>query len=363
MSVTSFPTLEIQPVPVPVLLPQPPSIQSLTLADIRVFLHCAMQAGPLCSGRIPRPEMDEHVRRCDARYPDLDADLLPALQQLSVQETVSDDTLDAHAVIFTWEPMDTSPSGSAVRAAARAVIVAFRGTSSRRNVVTDAEFGLVRLRSTSSSTGERSTEENHLRARAKVHAGFQKALAAIVDRVIHEIVRSGCSHVWLLGHSLGGALATLLATEVSAVHPCIIGVCTFGAPPVGNRSYVELFERKVAVSIRVVNEDDPIPWSLPQLFGFRHADGLVRVSPCGHFVVLPGFIEEALRKHVHRTTVVPFFPYYCCRCRYHAKKHLGVDYAHSLRKAQSAEVSALEFLSRLQAESFMPRTTSSGIQF
>jgi hypothetical protein len=85
----------------------------------------------------------------------------------------------------------------------------------------------------------------------KVHRGFKEALEEVwLDLLpyIRQLDSKGCK-IWMTGHSLGAALATLCAGRYGHVQ----GVYTFGSPRVGN----EVFKEKFDVNIyRIVNNDD-----------------------------------------------------------------------------------------------------------
>lgn len=97
----------------------------------------------------------------------------------------------------------------------------------------------------------------------RVHRGFKEAFEGdgIADRLGEKIgARSGVERpVWLAGHSLGAALATVAAQRFREVS----GVYSFGAPRVGN----EAFWRSIPTPVyRVVNHADfvtMIPAAVP----------------------------------------------------------------------------------------------------
>merc|ERR1712151_520967 len=102
-------------------------------------------------------------------------------------------------------------------------------------------------------------------------------------------------NLWLTGHSLGGALATLYAAELRLKLGIPLGVCTFGSPRVGNQTFADLFKKARIPSIRVVCERDPVASQPPRkCFSFKeaarcghvykHVHGLVRSSYHGHLV-------------------------------------------------------------------------------
>ena len=75
------------------------------------------------------------------------------------------------------------------------------------------------------------------------------------------------AHIVLTGHSMGGAVATLLATRlVDLGFPKEkLHVLTFGAPAVGNREYNAVYADFLDI-VRITNTNDPIPGSLQTFF-------------------------------------------------------------------------------------------------
>ena len=85
----------------------------------------------------------------------------------------------------------------------------------------------------------------------KVHRGFKEALEEVWLELlpyIRQLDRKGCK-IWMTGHSLGAALATLSADRYDNVQ----AVYTFGSPRVGNQVFKEKFDIN---TYRVVNNDD-----------------------------------------------------------------------------------------------------------
>ncbi|KAL8479757.1 hypothetical protein ACS0TY_026622 [Phlomoides rotata] len=119
----------------------------------------------------------------------------------------------------------------------------------------------------------------------QVHSGFLSAYDSVRTRLFALIkqaigYRSDSTellpkwHIFVTGHSLGGALATLLALELSSSQLAKFGAITvtmynFGSPRVGNRRFAEIYNEKVRDSWRVVNHRDIIP-SVPRLMGYCH---------------------------------------------------------------------------------------------
>jgi len=78
--------------------------------------------------------------------------------------------------------------------------------------------------------------------------------------------------VFLVGHSLGGAVVTLIAARLvdMGVRPEQIEVIALGAPTVGNEAFVQRYDGKFPLT-RIVVEGDPVPLALRKVFGgYRH---------------------------------------------------------------------------------------------
>jgi hypothetical protein len=80
---------------------------------------------------------------------------------------------------------------------------------------------------------------------------------------------------YYIGHSLGGALATIAATVFGAMYPDARHVCmTFGSPRVGDDNFVREFTKQCDESVRSVNQEDPVPL-IPSSCNYSHVPGLV----------------------------------------------------------------------------------------
>ncbi|KAK6740410.1 hypothetical protein RB195_008709 [Necator americanus] len=78
--------------------------------------------------------------------------------------------------------------------------------------------------------------------------------------------------IWVTGHSLGGALATLAASVVAGKHNRTnVKLVTFGQPRVGDETFAKKHNEMVNFSYRVIYWSDVVP-TVPCYFvqGFRH---------------------------------------------------------------------------------------------
>lgn len=163
--------------------------------------------------------------------------------------------------------------------ARRRLVVAFRGTEQARWKDLRTDLMLVPAGLNPERIGGDFKQE------IQVHSGFLSAYDSVRTRIISLIkllvgyIDDGREmqlkwHVYVTGHSLGGALATLLALELSSSQLAKRGVISvtmynFGSPRVGNKRFAEVYNEKVKDSWRVVNHRDIIP-TVPRLMGYCH---------------------------------------------------------------------------------------------
>lgn len=105
----------------------------------------------------------------------------------------------------------------------------------------------------------------------QVHSGFLKAFKEVRGQ-LDELVRNRKpgQALWLTGHSLGGALATLSASHVS--RQAVQGLYTYGSPRVGDAAFVSLLPTQS--HYRLVHRDDWFPNTPPELLGYVHGGTL-----------------------------------------------------------------------------------------
>ena len=146
----------------------------------------------------------------------------------------------------------------------KVAILAFRGTEPKQieDWLTDARFS---PKPWDSGLGE-------------VHTGFAGALEGVYPEIVARIeaLRGSGRLLYLTGHSLGAALATLMATRLAArqVYP-VQGVYTYGSPRTGNPEFADAYTRLVGDRThRFVNNEDLVTRVPPRAFGLKHVGGL-----------------------------------------------------------------------------------------
>lgn len=127
-------------------------------------------------------------------------------------------------------------------------LVVFQGTHSAQGVVTD-------LRSVVTSASPDNLSGG-------VHKGFKSGFDQVKSKLTGVLTQEPFRSLptFLVGHSLGGALAVLAALELDAAKVSVAGVVTLGQPRVGNEEFAAAFERGLGTKYkRFVFENDPIP--------------------------------------------------------------------------------------------------------
>lgn len=93
-----------------------------------------------------------------------------------------------------------------------------------------------------------------------IHAGFWAAYGKMSQEILQMLTNKEefSGDIVVTGHSLGGALAQLLALDLrmSLGAKVAIALYTFGSPRVGNRAFAKIFNLAVPRSFRVVFRND-----------------------------------------------------------------------------------------------------------
>jgi predicted lipase len=117
--------------------------------------------------------------------------------------------------------------------------VSIRGTANFRNVLLDAHY----------------TKDKDKKARIFVHSGFRRAATELYEHIKDKLDPK--APVRLTGHSLGGAIAVVLAMYLKRDGVPIERVVTFGQPKVTNHKGCWKYKRLPL--LRVIHDKDPVP--------------------------------------------------------------------------------------------------------
>jgi pimeloyl-ACP methyl ester carboxylesterase len=139
------------------------------------------------------------------------------------------------------------------------IFLAFRGTQigSARDVMADLDAWPVRWPGP-----------------GRVHHGFWRACRSLLTAIEPWLAAQGGAPLVLTGHSLGAAMATLLA----ALRPDA-ALVTFGSPRVGTKRFVAAFAgRSVQRYVDCTDGVTHLPWPI----GYRHVAAMTYIDHRGH---------------------------------------------------------------------------------
>jgi triacylglycerol lipase len=131
-----------------------------------------------------------------------------------------------------------------------------------------------------------------------VHRGFNDALERVWDDMRRAILsckqfqvreRRRPQTLWIAGHSLGGALATLAVAKLRMEEDrAVNGLYTFGSPRVGDRTFARNFNLEFNAAYRIVNNNDVVT---------RVPGRLMMYSHVGQFLYID--TEKRLHEDIH----------------------------------------------------------------
>jgi len=186
------------------------------------------------------------------------------------------------------------------------LLVAFKGTSSFENVLTDLNFlkSFHPPRRTAPITSSWGLKLIHTPVR--VHTGFLEAWSTddydkkVVERVGEILAELGGPEVvtfMVTGHSLGGALATLASHSFKTAYPAAQITCyTYGQPRVGNRPFAYEYNEMVPDHFAVINDQDPVT-AVPKGY-YKRVGNRIIINEVGDIIVRPTYLEMHLIKQV-----------------------------------------------------------------
>jgi len=152
--------------------------------------------------------------------------------------------------------VDSLTYSSFVNTGKRRVILAFRGTNTATQLV--KEIGL----STGINFGLCGGVQN-AKALKYFYTGYQSKVRDTLLPHVRDLVKQHPGFdFYVTGHSLGGALATLAALDLSCnniVHKNQLKLWTFGSPRVGDVNFAKATVNAVSEHFRIVHDKDMVP--------------------------------------------------------------------------------------------------------
>jgi triacylglycerol lipase len=126
----------------------------------------------------------------------------------------------------------------------------------------------------------------HLRASGAAD-GFSTAAEVVWPKLKQIIDQSGSiqRNIFVTGHSLGAALAALIAYRIGEMPVAgVAGVYTFGMPRPGDSTFAVAYNARLGSrTYRLVHGDDLVPTVAPSHLGFRHVGRHLHCGRNGKF--------------------------------------------------------------------------------
>lgn len=187
------------------------------------------------------------------------------------------------------------------------IVIVFKGTTSTKNLKTDVNMFYSTAKALlPTQLGDEDPEGDGVAnrnpilrtknwRRAKIHKGFASAYAAVSARllsIVKKLQDEKRRPVFLTGHSLGGALATICSLDLFlrlGLTRKEIFVSTFGAPRVGNRNFWNTYNECVPIHWRIVVGPDVVA-KLPKI-GYVHVGKKVLLTVDGDLFIDPNSLE------------------------------------------------------------------------
>lgn len=154
------------------------------------------------------------------------------------------------------------------------VVIAIRGTEGIQEWIHDAQF-LPKPCPFMAAAGN--TEDGFTDMYQSMRTGVDPASPTIVQALPKLQFPRAVTSLTICGHSLGGALATLLVMDVAVNTSFTPAVYTYASPRTGDPQFVSTYNHAVPNTVRIANRLDLVPkLPLPPLY--EHVLGLSELN-------------------------------------------------------------------------------------
>jgi Lipase (class 3) len=213
---------------------------------------------------------------------DVFAGKAPATAGYDVVATIYANDLATDASRQRGQPVAIVPMGLILQASGD-VVIAIRGTEGIKEWVQDVKF-LKRQFTPVAGAGE--TEDGFTDVYDSMKVGKGAGVATVVKWLGEHQSRRPTTSLTICGHSLGGALATLLALDVAANAEAAFRnpiVYTYASPRTGDEQFTAKYNQLLATTHRLVDNADLVP-QLPSDPPYKHVGDAVEMDS---FTLIP----------------------------------------------------------------------------
>jgi len=155
------------------------------------------------------------------------------------------DLADMKTSKFIYFPGDQNPFGifSTIDADQNTLILGFRGTQTTSDLFEDSHI-----------------RQNTFEFGGNVHQGFLNVYNSIKDQITSVLKNFTGTTLIITGHSLGSAVAVLIAINIFNNFPNLnIALITFACPRIGDLSFASNIDQKIPLHFTFRNESDIVP--------------------------------------------------------------------------------------------------------
>ncbi|MDC3304965.1 lipase family protein [bacterium] len=182
----------------------------------------------------------------------------------SDQQSCRDQLINLGYGEFAWFDNEGTQAFACRKSNANDIFIVFRGTepNQMKDILADVKAW-----------------RKPAREKGLIHFGFAQAIDKVYDNIVHWINEQkldGERNITCTGHSLGAALATIMASRLDANE-----LYTFGSPRIGNRAFVKEMNNDGIKHYRFVNNND-IVTKVPFPIRFVHHGELVYINHFGN---------------------------------------------------------------------------------
>jgi Lipase (class 3) len=188
------------------------------------------------------------------------------------------------------------------------VVIAIRGTEGINEWIQDAKFLLVPC---PFLAGSGHTDDGFTAMYISLRTGVSAGSPTVVNALATLPFPHPVTTVTICGHSLGGALVTLLGLDVAAntavTHPTVY---SYASPRTGDPAFVSTFNQVVKKSFRIANRLDLVP-HLPFPPAYDHVNDAFELNPVQLLPLPPKILlkftpgcEHAINSYLYLLSVV-----------------------------------------------------------
>jgi len=171
--------------------------------------------------------------------------------------------------------------------------IIFRGTDQLDDWVKNFRFSLKKI---NNIKYKKVTPYEGINPKVKVHEGF-----IIIYKQAREVIFNEAekyNKIVVTGHSLGGALTTLCALDLSYWYPDkYIFSVPIASPKVGNKYFVRSYNKRVPHSIRIVYGEDYITKVPLGIMGYPHVKKLLHIGKSNILFKIPFLRVIGVKDH------------------------------------------------------------------